>query len=129
MELSTIFTTDKVIKIGGRAIIIKQVQLGDIPVVLSFVGKIFEDKKTSLNEKITKLMRDDMESVNKVFGILTDLKEDEIPKLNMAAAITIFVEIVQENADFLHQHVGPEIERLTASLKIKSPVGSTKSKS
>lgn len=110
-ELSTIFCTSRKIKIADKEIEIKQIPLGEIPVVMDIVFNIFENVSTKMKTvDFIKAVRKDFSAVLKLIEVTTNLSKEEIPKINQAAAIHILSEVVEENVDFLLMHVLPALK-------------------
>lgn len=124
MELESLFTTSKVVKFGKHDITIKQISLGDIPLITKLMGKFFEDSKKKTHEKIISLVENDFDQVVKIISKVTNFTEEQVPRLNISAVIFILTEVVKENADFLQNHVAPQLESLKASF----PASTSKSK-
>lgn len=127
-DLKSLFGEDKVVKIAGQDIKIKQIEFGNIPTILDLVDKIFGEipdakNNTEIALLINKALVKDFDSVSKVIITLTDLKADQVKKLNLAAATKIASEIVEVNADFLLQNVVPvakeTFQKLTGTVKSK----------
>lgn len=115
-NLKSIFAESRKFPIAGQEIEIKSLALGDIPVALDLVMKFFDLQKSSKNEKnkneaMLAAVQKDMPSVLKVLEVTTNLKPEDIKRLNLAAATIIIMEVVKENADFLQQNVVPAVQK------------------
>lgn len=130
-ELSSIFSDGKKLKIGSREVLIKSIAVGDIPLILDIMTKFFEVAPKAKADKaqykaiITKAVANDFESVIKVLEVTTDLTNEEIKKLNIAAATLIVAEVIKDNADFFQGHVLPVLQGMAQSLNL---AGMNKSK-
>ena len=119
--LETMFTDGKEISFGDRKVLVKNVALGDLPVLLKVLAKIFElmkkeKKDQDMKATITKALSEDFDSIIQIFEITTDLKTDEIKKLNLAATAILLNKIISENADFLQRHVIPVIRGMATTI-------------
>ena len=129
-ELSDLFPTEKEIEIGKSKVKIKNIALGDIPVVAEMVGKAMglfsikgKDELVIKKDELLKFIANDFNSVVILLSVTTDLEIDVIKKLNIAAASTILISVFKENASFFSQQVAPMIKEATKDL------GQSKSKS
>lgn len=131
MSLSSIFCDSRELKIGDKAIEIKQIQIGDLPKVLTIMEKIIglvpeiTGAKKS-NEKMASLVLSaitkDFDSILSILGATTSLTDEEIRKLNVAATTLILTEVLKDNIDFLSQHA------LGAVKDLMKVIGSKRSK-
>ena len=129
-ELNDLFPTEKEIEIGKSKVKIKNIALGDIPVVAEIVGKAVglfsikgKDELVIKKDELLKFIANDFNSVVNLLSVTTDLEIDVIKKLNIAAASTILISVFKENASFFSQQVAPMIKEATKDL------GQNKSKS
>lgn len=114
-ELESIFSEGRDFKIGKSVVKIKNISLGDLPVLLGAVSKFMEagNKKGQTTEAIAmKIFTEDFDSVVKIFEAATDLEADVVKKLNVAAGVKIMVEIIKDNLAFFSQHVVPALKEL-----------------
>lgn len=125
MQLDTLFNIENTITIGGHQVKIKQISLGDIPLLTELMSKVFDkEKKKPTKDILMDLIKQDSQKIFSVIASLTDIPAEKVPTLNLTAAVLICSEILKENADFLQQNLAPEME------KMKVVMGSlTKSKS
>lgn len=130
MELESIFSQSKTVQIAkDKSVSIKQIELGDIPKILSVLSKVMDalggtNKKGNLDAIVLKVISEDYQSFLSLFEATTDLNMEEIKKLNAAATAKILAEVIKENVSFLQMHVVPIISEMKSSLG-----GTTKSKS
>ena len=124
MSLESVFAISKKHIIGNMEVEIKQVSLGDIPLVLEVVSKLMSGKSKNTQENVMSLFQKDFHLVNEVFARLTSISQENVNKLNLAASIEIFTLVVEENKDFLLTTVPAAMERMSKGLS-----GLTKSKS
>lgn len=129
-ELNDLFPTEKEIEIGKSKVKIKNIALGDIPVVAEIVGKAMglfsvkgKDELVIKKDELLKFIANDFNSVVNLLTVTTDLEIEVIKKLNIAAASTILISVFKENASFFSQQVAPMIKEATKDL------GQSKSKS
>lgn len=129
-ELNDLFPTEKEIEIGKSKVKIKNIALGDIPVVAEIVGKAMglfsikgKDELVIKKDELLKFIANDFNSVINLLTVTTDLEIEVIKKLNIAAASTILISVFKENASFFSQQVAPMIKEATKDL------GQSKSKS
>lgn len=117
-ELETIFSEGREVKIGQRVVVIKTIELGQIPVLVDIATKIYSTMGANKDQKaaITKLVKEDFESFLQLFVVTTNLDMTEIKKLNIAAATEIFSNVVKDNADFFTQNVLPLASALKETL-------------
>lgn len=127
-SLETLFTDSKKITIGEKEIEIRNVCLGDLPVLIKIISKVFELKPNFKNKQheIAKAVVEHFDDVLSLFLITTDLKMEDIKKLNVAAATYILGEVISENADFFTKSVVPLLANLTEKIPT---TGQSKSKS
>lgn len=117
MSLDTIFAESKKITIGNKEIEIKQVAVGDLPFAVKVLSKVYDgDKKTPVISKVTKLVSEDFPLVTNIIENLTSLNNEEIKKLNLAAAAQIVIAIAKENVDFLSLHLPSLQENLNVAM-------------
>ena len=131
-ELDSIFNQESELIIGGKTIKINTVGMGDIPAIVGIVTKVYDmmpalQNKDKRNAAIIKFIQNDFESVNILLSVTTDLKKEEIKKLNPAAGALIIAKVIKENASFFAQHVAPILAEAAESAK--KEVGTSKSKS
>ena len=122
-ELSDLFPTEKEIEIGKSKVKIKNIALGDIPVVAEIVGKAMglfsvkgKDELVIKKDELLKFIANDFNSVVNLLSVTTDLEIEVIKKLNIAAASTILISVFKENASFFSQQVAPMIKEATKDL-------------
>lgn len=124
MELKSIFADSTEHELAGRKITIRQISIEDLPLVAELFSKVFEKNKLTMQDKIMQMVRNEFENVKLLIVRLSDIKEDEVSKLNLAAMIFIIQKIIEDNASFLDQVVAPMMQEMGKSLG-----GLTKSKS
>lgn len=108
--LKTIFSTDKEITVGESKVTIKQITLGDIPLITEIVGSVLDEK--DIKAAIFKLLKEKFDDACTLITMLSSITEGEVKKLNLAAAATIISAILQENVTFLDQTLAPEIQKI-----------------
>lgn len=130
-QLKTLFCDSREIEFAGSKIQVRNISLGDLPILVDAITKFFDQKVDMADTKqIMRAIMKDFGTILKIFSITTDLNEDQIKKLNVAAATYILGEVVKENADFFQQHVVPHLTNLVGAAKNKAKVsGQNKSKS
>ena len=62
------------------------------------------------------LIQKDFHLVKDVFSVMTDINQEDVSKLNLAASIEILTLIVEENKGFLLEAVPEAMEKLSKSL-------------
>lgn len=130
-QLKTLFCDSREVEFAGAKIQVRNIALGDLPVLIEVISKIFE-QKTNLNDKsaIAKAVAKDFDRILKLFEITTDLKIEDIKKMNIGAATFVLGEVIKENADFFQQQVLPRLTSLVDQVKKPTKVsGHNKSKS
>lgn len=126
-ELKSIFSSEVKYDItSDKSILIKEICLKDIPEALEIASKI-KFETNNLIEMLKGAFSKDHNLASKLFLITTDLKKEEIEKLNAAACILIATKVIEVNADFFAQQVVPALKGLLE--KSKSLAGTIKSKS
>lgn len=130
-QLKTLFCDSREVEFAGSKINVRNIALGDLPVLIEIIAKLFDGKTDLTNEKaIILAVTKDFGSILKIFEITTDLNADQIKKLNTGAATFILGEVVKENASFFQQHVLPRLQGLVGQMKNQKKVsGHNKSKS
>lgn len=130
-ELKSIFSDGRIIKVADRDIMIKSIELGQIPDLIDVGTKLIallpDGKKNISKIEIAKAIGKDFGSITKLFEITTDLDESTIKKLNLAAATVILENIIKDNADFFLANVLPLVKGMATNLSGLIP-GTTKSK-
>lgn len=121
-ELETIFSEGKTVKIGKKDILVKNIALGDMPVLIAIFSKVADllpkKKGQELNQTAIGLaIAQNFDDFLKLFEVTTDLKAEEIKKLNIAASVQIFAKVLGENMDFLELHVKPVVKDLIAKME------------
>lgn len=124
MDLSSLFAIEKTKEICGVPVKIKQVALGDIPMLVEFVSKVMGKDNTPVTQKIISIIQNDFKSIKILFSKLTDISEENVDRLNLEASVLIIREVIEENADFFMKNVAPQIKNLVGVMD-----GMSKSKS
>lgn len=130
IELESIFSEGRKIKIADKEIIIKTVPLGQLPIVISLILKMkpfFGEGKFD-TAKFSELIIQDFGEVMNLIAITTNLTYEEIKKLNLAATAKIAKEIIEDNTSFLENQVFPIIKELKVLGKNQQQAGGGKSK-
>ena len=116
MSLENVFAIGKKHKVGNMEVEIKQVALGDLPLLTEVASKFMGSKGKSTKENIMSLIQKDFHLVKEVFSVMTDINQEDVSKLNLAASIEILTLIVEENKSFLLEALPEAMERLSKSL-------------
>ena len=116
MSLESIFVESKKIKVGNAEVAIKQVALGDLPRIAQIISKFLDKKNKTTKEKILEIITQDFDSVIDLLKTLTDIPQEKIPNLNIAAIVSILSAIVEENAIFLLREVAPQLAELNKKI-------------
>lgn len=120
-EIESLFSIDKEISFGKDKVKIKQIEFGSIPQIVNLVVNVLgeipdlKDKKQT-GVLIARAMAADFASVVNLLSQMTDLDEEKIKRMNLAATVKIFSVIIEENIDFLFQTVMPEVHRMVEGL-------------
>lgn len=126
-ELKSIFSSGVNYEITPtETVFIKELCLKDIHIAIDIASKL-NLNSTDLVETLKKVFSSDQKLAEKLFLITTNLKPEEIEKLNPAACILIATKAIEVNADFFAQQVVPALKGLFG--KAESLTGSNKSKS
>lgn len=115
MSINDLFSEAKEVELRGVKIKIKQVSLGDLPVVTEVFSKLLDQKK-SIQDNAIHLINKDFPLVLKIIAKLTDLDESALPQLSLDAALFVLTEIAKENASFLASRLKPQIENLNKEM-------------
>lgn len=120
MELNKLFAEEREIEVSGVKIKVKSLELKNISKVADAISNHFVnvDKKNS-SEVILGLVKDP-NALTLVLESTTNLKKDEIGRLNMAAATEILGEVIKENVDFFTSAVLPKIKKIMEGLQTGS---------
>lgn len=127
-ELESIFAEAKTVKVGKVEVEIKQVSLGDIPLLVELYSSAQVEGKT-LQESLIAFAKnpEGLQKLQKAIFALTNIEADKVQKLNMGGLIGIVAAVIKENVDFLQTHVMPQVQAVAAT--VKKADGSNQSKS
>ena len=83
MSLENVFAIGKKHKVGNMEVEIKQVALGDLPLLTEVASKFMGSKGKSTKENIMSLIQKDFHLVKDVFSVMTDINQEYVSKLNL----------------------------------------------
>jgi hypothetical protein len=129
IELESIFSEGRTIKLAGKDILIKTVPLGHLPKVISLLLKMkpFFSQGKFDTAKFSEVIIQDFGEVMNLIAITTNLTDEEIKNLNLAATAKIAKEIIEDNTSFLENQVFPILKELKTLGKNQQQTGGGKS--